>query len=183
MRDYFLASAASLSSEGQNYTLKKLPFIFLPVTISLIEDVLCRLPEVCICWWNCHCACYLKKGKKRKIIYWSSYHVTLEWTVHVISGFKVLGQPELKLVVKKGILLFSSSYWLPGICIPILLSLSPSLMCENLNENPHLFSYKMSFRLDWFKWFELPGAVCQETWVVRSPLLSDSSVTSDQCQG
>lgn len=43
------------------------------------------------------------------MIYWSSYHVTLEWTLHVISGFKVLGQPELKLVVKKGILLFSSS--------------------------------------------------------------------------
>lgn len=50
-----------------------------------------------------------RKKKKRKMIYWSSYHVTLEWTVHVISGFKVLGQPELKLVVKKGILLFSSS--------------------------------------------------------------------------
>lgn len=41
MRDYRLGPAAGLSSEGQNYTLIKLPFILLPVTISLIEDVLC----------------------------------------------------------------------------------------------------------------------------------------------
>lgn len=66
VRDYFLSLVAhskpsqSVLWEGIKYTLIKLSFILLPVTISLIEDVLRWFSEVCICWWNCHFACQKK---------------------------------------------------------------------------------------------------------------------------
>lgn len=66
VRDYFLGLVAHFKQpacplRGNKYTLIKQPFILLPVTISLIEDVLCWFPEVCVCWRNCHFACQ-KKG-------------------------------------------------------------------------------------------------------------------------
>lgn len=65
VRDYLLCLAIHCKQpacppNGNKYTLIKLPFILLPVTIALVEDVLCWFSEVCICWRNCHFDCYKK---------------------------------------------------------------------------------------------------------------------------